>query len=154
MTRRLMVLAGTVLVAVLALSGVAWAVVEPLTVTKTVPRSGATGIAPTANVKAYFDHDLRKATVTSTTFKIRKKGTTVWLGATRSVNNAISPAPTNANSQSVAKLNPDVDLAQNTTYQVMIAGRRFGVKGVDGQALERNKVWAFTTEPTTISARN
>jgi hypothetical protein len=147
MTRRLIVLAGTalVVVAVLALSGVAWAVLEPLTVTKTVPRSGATGIAPTANVKAYFDHDLRKATVTSTTYKIRKKGTTVWLGATRSVNNAISPAPTNGNSQSVAKLNPNVDLAQNTTYQVMVAGGTWGVKGVDGQALDRNKVWAFTT---------
>src|SRR5918998_4918865 len=119
---RFMVMVGTALVAVLAFSGVAWAAANPLALTKTVPNSGATEVAPSANVKAYFNHDIRASTVTSTTFKIRKQGTTTWLGATRSVNNTISPTSTNGGSQSVATLNPSADLASGTTYQVVVVG--------------------------------
>jgi Bacterial Ig-like domain len=75
MRTRITVLAGTVLVAVLALSGVAWAA-DSLVVTKTVPSGGATGVAPTANIDAYFNHDVAASTVKSRKFKIRKKGTT------------------------------------------------------------------------------
>jgi hypothetical protein len=147
MMRRLAVLVGTALVAVLALSGVAWAATTPLAVTKTTPGSGATEVSRTVNVKAYFNHDMRASTITSSTstFKIRKQGTTTWLGATRSVNNTISPTSTNGSSQSVATLNPDANLAANTTYQVMIVGGSSGVKDVNGNALSANKSWTFTT---------
>jgi hypothetical protein len=131
-------------VAVLALSGVAWAATA-LAVTKTVPSSGATGVTRTANIKAYFNHDMRASTVTSSTFKIRKQGTTTWIGATRSVNNTISPTPTKGGSQSVATLNPNSDLALNTTYQVVIVGGSSGVKDVNGNTLSANKSWTFTT---------
>ena len=104
MMRRLAVLVGTVLVAVIALSGLAWAATTPLAVTKMVPASGATEVARTANIKAYFNHDMEASTFTSSTFKIRKQGTTTWLGAARSVNNTISPTSTNGGSQSVATL--------------------------------------------------
>jgi hypothetical protein len=133
------------LLCVLALSGVAWAAVGPLTVTKTEPNSGATGVARTANVKAYFNHDMRASTVTSSTFKIRKEGTTTWLGATRSVNNTVSPTSTNGGSQSVATLNPNADFASGTTYQVRIVGGSSGVKDVNGGALSTTKSWTFTT---------
>ena len=111
---RFALIVGTALVAVLVFSGVALAS-GPFAVTKTAPNSGATGITTTANVKAFFNHDIKASTVTSTTFKIRKQGTTTWLGATRSVNNTISPTSTNGGSQSVATLNPSADLASNTT---------------------------------------
>src|SRR5215211_7701764 len=95
MMRRLAVLVGTVLVAVLALSSLAWAATTPLAVTKMVPGSGATEVARTVNVKAYFNHDMRTSTFTSSTFKIRTQGSTSWLAATTSVNNTISPTSTN-----------------------------------------------------------
>ncbi len=141
------VIVGTALVAVLILSGVALAA-TPLTVTKTVPNSGATEIAPTANVKAYFNHDMRMSTVTSTTFKIRQQGTTDWLVASRSVNNTISPTSRNGGSQSVATLNPSADLASNTIYQVVVVGGSSGVKDVNGNALSTKKSWTFTTVGT------
>lgn len=143
MKTRLAVLVGTALMLVLALSGVAWA--AALAVTKTVPNGGATGIARTANVKAYFNNDIRASTVTSATFKIRKQGAATFLGAGRSVNNTISPTAANGGSQSVATLNPKADLASGTTYEVMIVGGSSGVKDVNGGALGANKIWTFTT---------
>ena len=149
MWTRITVLAGTVLVvvAVLALSRVAWAA-GSLVVTKTVPSAGATGVAPTANIDAYFNHDVAASTVTSRKFKIRKKGTTTWLSATRSVDNTISPTSTNGLSESMATLNPSADLAPNTIYQVVIVGGTTGVKGVNGEILSTNKRWTFTTSTT------
>jgi hypothetical protein len=152
MMRRLAVLVLTALVAVLALSGVAWAATTPLAVTKTVPGSGATEVARTVNVKAYFNHDMKASTFTSSTFKIRKQGTTTWLGTTRSVNNTISPTSTNGSSQSVATLNPNSDLIANTTYQVMIVGGSSGVKDLNGNALGANKSWTFKTVDTIAPA--
>ena len=144
MMRRLAILVGTALVAVLAVSGLAWAATA-LAVTKTVPAAGATEVSRTVNVKVYFNHDMKASTITSSTFKIRKQGTTTWLGATRSVNNTISPTSTNGSSQSVVTLNPNADLAANTTYQVMVVGGSSGVKDVNGNALGANKSWTFTT---------
>jgi hypothetical protein len=147
MMGRLAVLAGTALVTVLAISGVALAA-GSLVVTKTVPSGGATGVAPTANIDAYFNHDVAASTVKSRKFKIRKKGTTTWLSATRSVDNTISPTSTNGLSESMATLNPSADLAPNTIYQVVIVGGTTGVKGVNGEILSTNKRWTFTTSPT------
>jgi hypothetical protein len=151
MMRRLAVLVGTALVAVLALSGLAWAATA-LAVTKTVPNGGATEIATTTNVKAFFNNNVMKSTVTSSTFKIRKQGTTTWLGATRSVNNTITPTSTNGFSESVATLNPAEDLAPNTTYQVVVVGGSSGVKDLNGNALGANKSWTFTTVDTIAPA--
>jgi hypothetical protein len=146
MMTRLAVLVGTALVAVLALSGLAGAATTPLAVTKTVPGSGAMEASSTANIKAYFNHNMKASTITSSTFKIRVQGTTRWLSATRSVNNTISPTSTNGNSQSVAILNPNTNLATETTYQVKIVGGSSGVKDVHGNALSRNKSWTFMTQ--------
>lgn len=149
MTTRFTVIVGAalvaLLVAVLALSGGVRAATSPLAVTKTVPGSGAPEISRTANIKAYFNHDMRASTFTSSTFKIRKQGATSWLAATRSVNNTITPTSTNSGSQSVATLDPDADLAANTTYQVVITGGSSGVKDLNGKALSANKSWTFTT---------
>lgn len=89
--------------------------------------------------------------MTSSTFKIRKQGKTTWLGATRSVNNTITPTSTNGFSESVATLNPSADLASNTTYQVVVVGGSSGIKDVNGNALSANKSWTFTTVRATTS---
>jgi Bacterial Ig-like domain len=149
---RLAALVGTALVAVLALSGMALAATTPLALTKMVPASGATELARTVNVKAYFNHDMKASTITSSTFKIRKQGTTTWLGAARSVNNTISPTSANGGSQSVATLNPDANLAANTTYQVVVVGGSSGVKDLNGNALGTNKSWTFKTVDTIAPA--
>jgi hypothetical protein len=143
---------GTLLVVVLALSEAALAATTPLAVTKTVPAGGAVEVSRTANVKAYFNHDMKASTITSSTFKIRKQGTTTWLSATRSVNNTISPTSTNGSSQSVVTLNPNSDLAANSTYQVMVVGGSSGVKDLNGNALGANKSWTFTTVDTIAPA--
>src|SRR5215208_7115948 len=75
-----------------------------------------------------------------------------WLGATRSINNTISPTSTNGSSQSVATLNPNSDLAANTTYQVVVVGGSSGVKDLNGNALGANKSWTFTTVDTIAPA--
>jgi Bacterial Ig-like domain len=141
---KFMVVMGSALVAVLALSGAAWAATA-LTLTKTVPNGGATGVSRTVNIKAYFNHDMKRSTLTSSTFKIRKKGTTTWLGAARSVNNTISPTSSNARSQSLATLNPNANLASNTTYQVLVVGGSSGVKDLNGKTLGSTKSFTFTT---------
>jgi hypothetical protein len=149
MRTKLAVIVGTALVSVLVCSSVALA--ATFAVTKTVPTGGATGVAPTANVKAYFNHNIKASTITSSTFKIKKDGTTTWLGATRSVNNTITPTSTNRGSESVATLNPSADLASNTTYKVVVVGGSSGVKDSNGNALAANKSWTFTTAGTTPS---
>jgi hypothetical protein len=68
MKARLTIILVTALVAMLALSGVAWAAPTPLTVTKLVPGSGATEIPRTVNIEAYFNHDMKASTFTSSTF--------------------------------------------------------------------------------------
>ena len=150
MRTKFAVILGTALVAVLAFSGVALAATT-FAVTKKVPTGGATGVATTANVKAYFNHNIKASTVTSSTFKIKKDGTTTWLGATRSVNNTITPTSTNGSSESVATLNPSADLASNTTYKVVLIGGSSGVKDSNGAALAANKSWSFTTVGATPS---
>jgi hypothetical protein len=149
---RFATLVGMLLVVVLALSEAALAATTPLAVTKTVPAGGVAEVSPTANVKAYFNHDMRASTITSSTFKIRKQGTTSWLGATRLVNNTISPTSTNGSSQSVVTLNPNSDLTSNSTYQVMVVGGSSGVKDLNGNALGANKSWTFKTVDTIAPA--
>jgi hypothetical protein len=149
MRTKFAVIVGTALVAVLTFSGVALA--ATLAVTKTAPNGGATGIAPTANVKAFFNNNIKASTVTSSTFKIKKEGTTTWLGATRSVNNTITPTSTNGSSESVSTLNPSANLASNTTYKVVLVGGSSGVKDANGAALAANKSWTFTTAGATTS---
>jgi len=147
MRTKIAVIVGTALVAVLVCSSMALA--ATFAVTKTAPT--ATGVATTANVKAYFNHNIKASTVTSSTFKVKKDGTTNWLGATRSVNNTITPSSTNGSSESVATLNPSADLASNTTYKVVLVGGSSGVKDSNSNALAANKSWTFTTAGTTPS---
>jgi hypothetical protein len=145
MRTKIMAIVGSTLVAVLALSGVAWAATSSVAVTKTVPTNGAPEIAPSADIMAYFNHDMNASSITPTTFVIREQNTTTGLGATRSVDNTISPTSANGLSESVVTLNPNENLASNKTYEVLIVGGRSGVKDVNGKTLRKTMRWTFTT---------
>jgi hypothetical protein len=112
-----------------------------LVLTKKVPAPGATGVSATANVKAFFDDDLRKTTVTENTFKMRRQGTTTWIGATRWVSNAPEPTTANSQSESVAILDPDRALREGATYRVVVTK---GVRDIDEDSLDANQSWTFT----------
>jgi large repetitive protein len=120
-----------------------------LVVTTTVPTNGATEIAPSADIMAYFNHDMNASSITSNTFKIRVQGTTNWLGGTTySVDNTISPPSANGSSESVVTLHPNGNLTYNKTYEVRIVGGRSGVKDVNGNILKKTISWTFTTGGT------
>lgn len=149
MSRRLMVLlVGAAMAALmLAMAGMAGAqdcppiACEPsaLQVTKVVPKDRATGVSVTANVKVYFNNSLNKNTVTAKTFKLKEAGTTEWVSATRSVRSPAVGVP-----DSIAILNPTDSLQAGTTYVAVVTT---GVKDVNGDSLDQNKVWRFRTEP-------
>ncbi|WP_310163321.1 Ig-like domain-containing protein [Arthrobacter sp. BE255] len=104
------------------------------TVTDTSPAAGATGVAVTANVTGTFSEAMNASTVTSTTFTLTGPGTT-----------PVSAAVTYNSTGNVATLNPNADLAANTTYTATIKGGSGGVKDVAGNPLALDKVWTFTT---------
>jgi hypothetical protein len=51
-------------------------------VTSTVPQPGATGVSPTATVRAAFSEEMTDSAVNATTFKLFKKGSTTKVAAT------------------------------------------------------------------------
>jgi hypothetical protein len=95
------------------------------------PTVNATGIAGNTNVTATFSEDIDPNTVTVSTFKLSKQGTTTSLGA------AVSYDPVTKK----ATLNPVVDLRSGTTYTAIVTT---GVKDKAGNALTTQKVWSFT----------
>ncbi|WP_236782970.1 CBM96 family carbohydrate-binding protein [Arthrobacter sp. QXT-31] len=103
------------------------------TVTATSPAAGATGVAATANVTGTFSEAMNSTTLTSDTFTLKTGTTTV-------------PANVTYNSADrVATLNPDADLAADTTYTATIKGGASGVKDAAGNALAADRTWTFTT---------
>lgn len=105
------------------------------TVTGTSPAAGATGAAVTANATGTFSEAMDASTVTSATFTLKAGTTTV-------------PAAVTYNStDKAATLNPNADLAADTTYTATIRGGSGGVKDVAGNALASDKTWTFTTAP-------
>ena len=55
-------------------------------VTSTVPKPNATGVGPTANIKATFSEDMTASTISKTTFTLRKRGSSDFLAARVSYN--------------------------------------------------------------------
>ncbi len=104
----------------------------------TVPSSGATGIAPGANVKATFSKAMTAATVTGSTFKLYKKGSTTKVAA------SVTYDPTLHR----ATLNPANALLRGRTYKAVVTT---SVTDTAGNGLDQNaslegsqpKVWFF-----------
>jgi hypothetical protein len=121
----------------------------PRVTNTTVPAANATGVAPGANVTATFSEamdasptatDGDPSTITGTTFKLTKAGTTTAIGAVRSYN-----ATSNK-----ATLNPNANLQLGTKYKAVVTT---GAQDVAGNRLDQDqdpsnglqqRSWTFT----------
>jgi dipeptidyl aminopeptidase/acylaminoacyl peptidase len=108
-------------------------------VDKVEPAENATGVSPTANVSASFSETMNPSTVNTTTFKLRKAGTSTSVGATVTYDAAARKAT----------LDPNAGLTRGATY---VATVNTGAKDLAGNALDQNattsgsqpKTWKFT----------
>jgi hypothetical protein len=109
-------------------------------VTGTSPANNATGVLQGANLIATFSEAMQASTINTTTFRLRKSGTTTNVAA------AVSYDPTTKR----ATLNPNANLQAGATY---VATVTTGAKDLAGNALDQNpsvtgdqqKVWFFKT---------
>jgi DNA-binding beta-propeller fold protein YncE len=101
------------------------------TVTTVTPANRATRIAPTTNVFATFSEQMQASTITKSTFKLVRKGTS----------KAVPAKVTYSDSLKKATLNPGNSLVRNATY---VATVTTGTKDLAGNPLAQNKTWSFT----------
>jgi len=94
----------------------------------TSPDRGATGVEIDRNITATFSEEMKRSTIDSGTFTL-KRGTT-------SISGKVTFAGT------TATFDPSSDLEKGTMYTAMIAA---GVKDVSGNELEHSYEWSFTT---------
>jgi hypothetical protein len=107
-------------------------------VVSTVPVAGATGVAPAANVKAFFSEDMKASTINGSTFKLFREGSATKVDAIVSYNATLDKAV----------LNPDNALRSGVTYKAVVttyakdkAGNRLDQKpSLSGL---QQKVWYF-----------
>jgi Bacterial Ig-like domain len=117
----------------------------PPRVSGTKPANNATGVAAGANVIATFSEamdastsDGDASTINGTTFKLKRAGTTTFLGATVTYNTTTRKAT----------LNPNNNLRSGVTYQAIVTT---GAQDLAGNALDQNastagnqqKSWKF-----------
>lgn len=81
-----------------------------------------------------FSESMKKSTLTTSTVRLVKKGTTTKVAATVSY--------TNATCKTVV-LNSSANLARGTAYTATITT---AAKDLAGNSLARNKVWSFTVK--------
>jgi len=105
------------------------------TVASTVPTSNGNNVPPIATVVANFSEALNPATITNSTFTVRKKQGGSLVTAT------VTYDP----STNRATLQPSSNLAAQTTYTATITGGTSGVKDIAGNALGTTYSWNFTT---------
>jgi hypothetical protein len=105
----------------------------PPTVKRVTPAENATGVAPSANVSAFFSEAMKASTIDNTTVKLRKAGTTTSVAA--------SVAYDAVNKKAV--LNPKSNLKAGATYVATVST---AARDVAGNALDQNKTWKFTVK--------
>ena len=98
------------------------------TVQSVAPASNATGIAVNSKVTATFSEAMNSATITTSTFTLKKGATSV--------------SGTVSYSGSVATFSPSAALTGNTVYSATVTT---GVKDAAGNAMTANYTWNFTT---------
>jgi hypothetical protein len=114
----------------------------PPGVTGTSPANNATGVLQGANVTATFSEAMDASTINTTTFRLRKSGTTTNVAAALSYDPATKRAT----------LNPNANLQAGTTY---VATLTTGAKDLAGNQLDQNpntagnqaKSWQFKVKP-------
>ncbi|MEO8216511.1 MAG: N,N-dimethylformamidase beta subunit family domain-containing protein [Acidobacteriota bacterium] len=106
----------------------------PPVIVQVSPASGATSVSTAATVTVRFSEAMNSATVTSSTFSLRRSGAGTDTPASVSF------------SGSLATLTPNVPLEGGTLYTVTIAA---SVADLAGNTLGSSSQWTFTTEDTT-----
>ena len=114
----------------------------PPGVTGTSPANNATGVLQGANLTATFSEAMQASTINTTTFRLRKSGTTTNVAAALSYDPATKRAT----------LNPNANLQAGATY---VATVTTGAKDLAGNALDQNpntsgnqaKSWQFKVKP-------
>jgi hypothetical protein len=105
------------------------------TVGSVTPSNSATGVSRTTTVTASFSEAMDPTTLTASTFKLTKQGSTTPIAAAVSYD-----ATTNK-----VTLKPSSPLAANTKYTATVKGGTSGAKDQAGNPLASDKVWSFTT---------
>jgi len=106
------------------------------TVTGSVtPSNSATGVSRTTTVTASFSEDMDPATLTASSFRLTKQGSTTSITAAVSYD---------ATAKKVT-LKPSSTLAASTKYTATVKGGAQGAKDKAGNPLASDKVWTFTT---------
>jgi hypothetical protein len=116
----------------------------PPRVESTNPAPGATGVSPTASVKAAFSEEIKLSTINGTTFKLFRKGSTTKVGATVSYDGS--------SDRNTATLDPTNSLMRGVTYKAVVTT---DARDLVGNRLDQNstltglqqKVWTFTVRP-------
>jgi subtilisin len=112
---------------------------KPPRVTSTTPANNARRVARGVNIKATFSEPMKASSVNTTTFKLKKAGTSTFLGATV----IYDPATKRAT------LNPNNNLRSGRTYVVTVTT---GAQDEAGNSLDQSasvagkqkKTWKFT----------
>ena len=108
-------------------------------VKRVVPAENATGIAPGANVSAFFSEAMRRGSINTNTIKLFKAGATTPLAAVVSYDASTKKAV----------LNPNANLQRGAKYKAVVTT---GTKDLAGNRLDQNttlsgnqqKTWFFT----------
>jgi len=109
-----------------------------------IPKEDATGVDRTTNVTATFSEDMDASSITGTTFKLFKKGSTTKIAATVSYDPNTRTATLNPFGSTTTRL------ARGTTYKAVVST---GATDMAGNSLDQNptlaglqqKSWFFTT---------
>jgi hypothetical protein len=111
---------------------------KPPRVNSTFPTGGATGVPPSAIIRANFSEDMNASTINGQTFKLFKKGSTTKVGASVTYNPTLDRAV----------LHPNNFLQRGVSYRAVVTT---GAKDKAGHRLDQNrrlsglqqKVWFF-----------
>jgi VCBS repeat-containing protein len=102
-----------------------------LTVTAKTPAPDSTGVSAGSGVTVTFSRAMDPTTVNGSTFRLRAAGAGSDVPATVTYSGL------------TATLQPNTNLAPNTTYQVTVSG---GMAAADGTPLGSDTTWSFTTQ--------
>jgi hypothetical protein len=99
-------------------------------VTTTAPAANATKVSRSANVSATFSDEMDASTISTTTFKLVKQGTSTPVAATVSYDVATK----------TATLDPSAGLKRGAVYEATITT---GAKDEGGNPLAQEETWSF-----------
>jgi hypothetical protein len=107
------------------------------TINNVSPANQLQNVSLGTNVEATFSETMNASTLTTYTFVLTKQGSSTPVAATVSYSSTTNKAT----------LNPNSDLASNTTYTATVKGGSTGAKDSAGNALAQDYSWSFTTGP-------